>query len=747
MSQRVSRKKNRAPEARRLWPWLAGGGAAVVLLIAVIVYTVIAATRKSDPPAKPGPVAAVPDAGERERPAPPPDPGPRQPEKDPMQAAEPMQMPEKPPEKPPEKSPDDRPTETRRFTVNTNSTMALSASGKGLRAIGGHDGTGFEVKQIAVATGEQIDRVRVLGLGRGISHTALAVSPDGEGLLLGLSDQTTRYLRQGKVEKVFEIPSAVLAFAPDGNAALCGNQGTLGWWDLDFGREWHCFDGLEGVTAVAYAPDGRHGLSGHQDGTVRLWDLPARTEVKSWKLAGMGPGRPQVQALAASPDIKRILAGTTLGLWLCEPDQEPRLLANTLTSCVQFSPDGKRALVGSSGYAGMPGDTLTLWDIETGKVLHALPGHNGVMAVAFNPDGRTAFSAGTDPGPRGSIHCVREWKLPGPAELIRGDPPAPKATVDPPGDFSGLIARLEGHENRINAVALSADGKLALSAGDLGTPHLYEIATQQMLRDLKDPKENPMSGKSKLQQVIFSPDGKKAYGVDEALAVKVWDTATGKELTQYKDPGLGRPFLCPDGRHILFCTAMTTRLCEVGTGREVRRIASKPAPGTPFGPDMVRAFSPDGKRALAGGGGGPANPGGVVHVWDLAAGRETQQFKGMPATGSLAFFPDGKRVLSQDDKGQLMIWDCLTGKELKRFDGPKEHVGSAAVLADGRAVLAVHDHSLYLWDLEAGQRLARYRGQLGTTSSLAVSRDGRRAVTGGDDGRMRLWSLPPAAKP
>ena len=64
-----------------------------------------------------------------------------------------------------------------------------------------------------------------------------------------------------------------VAFSPDGRFALSGHESTLRMWELASGRELRTFVGHTGkVNSVAFSPDSRFALSGSSDGTTRIWD-------------------------------------------------------------------------------------------------------------------------------------------------------------------------------------------------------------------------------------------------------------------------------------------------------------------------------------------------------------------------------------------------------------------------------------------------------------------------------------------
>ena len=73
-----------------------------------------------------------------------------------------------------------------------------------------------------------------------------------------------------------------VALTPDGRKGISGSRDkTVRVWDLESGE---CLKVLKGhtnsVRSVALTPDGRKGISGGEDKTVRVWDLESRVCLK-----------------------------------------------------------------------------------------------------------------------------------------------------------------------------------------------------------------------------------------------------------------------------------------------------------------------------------------------------------------------------------------------------------------------------------------------------------------------------------
>jgi WD40 repeat protein len=71
------------------------------------------------------------------------------------------------------------------------------------------------------------------------------------------------------------------------------------------------------------------------------------------------------------------------------------------------------------------------------------------------------------------------------------------------------------------------------------------------------------------------------------------------------------------------------------------------------------AFSPDGKRLVTG------SFGGIAKLWDAATGQEMGALKGhSDGVRSVIFSPDGKRIATGCLDGTIRLWDAATEQEV-----------------------------------------------------------------------------------
>ncbi len=317
---------------------------------------------------------------------------------------------------------------------------------------------------------------------------------------------------------------------------------------------------------------------------------------------------------------------------------------------VAFSPDGKRILSGGVCY-GDRDPTVRLWDVVTGKELLKLEGHTeGVYSLAFLPGGKKAVSGGGD-------GTIRIWDL----------------------ETGKELKRYEGHEGTVYGLDVSGDGKLLLTGGEDKTMRLWDLGTGKEVRRFE-------GHEGKVRAVAFSADGKQAVSgcILGDATLRIWDVETGKEVSKYP-------------------------------------VASTPAKGR-------RNIG-----VLYGGFGGLAPPGGFG------------PFPFIEESGgiaSVAFSPDGKLVLAGCLDNVLRVFELSTGKE-RKLEGHTKQLHGAVFTPDGKRILSgSYDQTVRLWDVESGKEVCRFFGHDNWVWGVAVSADGKFGLSGSLDKTVRLWKLP-----
>src|SRR5262249_20640275 len=177
----------------------------------------------------------------------------------------------------------------------------------------------------------------------------------------------------------------------------------------------------------------------------------------------------------------------------------------------------------------------------------------------------------------------------------------------------------------------------------------------------------------------LSGDGKLLVrGRWQDKSVRLWDTATGKELRllgKHADRVQGVA-ISPDGKLVASAGAEGAVVVrEAATGQQRHRFAAFGGGGA-FAP---LAFAPDGKTRAAGG------RDDRVRLWDVVTGQERQIEVALKPT-SLAFAPDGKLLAVAEwyREKPVLIYDSSGGKLLRACEGPVTGVYGLAFSRDGR---------------------------------------------------------------
>jgi WD40 repeat protein len=454
------------------------------------------------------------------------------------------------------------------------------------------------------------------------------------------------------------------------------------------------------VLTAALSADGRLAAStALQQPEVRVWELATGRLVRRIPAA--------THALAMSGDGSRLLIGMPDGsVEVSEPESGARLRTRRVHR------KAVTALVAMAGdaviFSGHADAAVRRWDLRTDQVTDVLPpGRGQVVAITASADGNRV------------VALLRHRFA---TRLVLWDDQQTRSLDNP------------GHVDAVNAVALSPDGRRALSGAASGddTVRLWMVDSGRILAVLRH--------RGPVRSVAFLPRSRavSASGSNADSTARVWDLATGREEARLDEHtgGVNDVVMAADGRLLL--SAGHDGMLKVW---DVRASRSRAGPARHEGPVNDVAVTPDGRHAVT------ASGDGTLKWWETATGRRLRTVRWSSPFDEVismrvAISPDGRWGASAALDEPILVWETGGRVRHRLAAEPVMWNWVNAMVFDphsGRLFSAGNDGFVHAWNVAFGSELWRGGDPDDETTALAVTPDGRWLIGGSTTGRLTLW--------
>ncbi len=554
-----------------------------------------------------------------------------------------------------------------RFLPNA-SELRFSADGKTLFALG-DEGDSFSRLDVETGKGMWKHIEGQIHPGKFVDPGCYALTHDkfaiGVGTKIEVWDTTTGKI-PGKILFTLKgnISLLALEFSPDGTRLASAGKNNneivpLQLWDINSKESIYLDKHTGWVNALAFSSDGKMLASGGRDKTVQLWDIATGEPITTF--TGHTGG---INALMFSPDNRTLASGSadgTVRFWNINNGNllPTRITGHTMeVEAVTFFKDN--TTLASVAYD----QVISIWDAKTSQKT----GSNALQKINFYPESHRDWMVSTSAfSPDGTKFASSG------VNVIKGNSAFPLVRLSDvrTGRELQTLAAKEGYASPVTfspdgkTVAFGTSGEICLwntETGETTDISLPDISLSY--QNIKRKRKRERKIKSKINALVFSPDGKKLVSGTKDGKVQMWDAKTGVLLTLlftgeepvfsgksdnsgiYYKESIDTLAFSPNGNLLAMSTLKQIRLIEIKEPITFKEVSQSVKTVEAF------IFSPDNRILVAG------LNNHRIELWDTETGDKLTTLDGHTApVQTLVFSPDGKTLASTGQDGTILVWD------------------------------------------------------------------------------------------
>jgi len=512
-----------------------------------------------------------------------------------------------------------------------------------------------------------------------------------------------------KLERTIPSKSVYsLSFSPDDETLATYSHSVAVLWDWRrkaIVHQWPVQSSWGGRHDIAFFPDGcRLAIGGAAE--LKIVDISTGSVVYRRS------ARRDDTRLAISPDSRYVAIGSgfetdEIGLLNTDSwEQEPPLKGHSAwVIALAFTPSSKQLISASADH------TLRVWDMQRRVTTRVLKGHqSGVHSISLTSDASRAVSGGEDgqilewdlnapQSPFGEnvlVEPVREVVFSADSRLFYTIAENGSANVWDANTFTKQCSS-SAEVGAVSSLILFPDGGQLIAGSKPGDLWVLDAEDLHIIAHRTN-----VSGQ--IHPVGFTADGTLLVTVDSDNTITLWDIDTW-QLRSRAQSGLQLKYFGKERYSILQDSSML--LCVSGDSdlvwwdlartQEVARIDVKSR-----GFNNEFAVSPT-EPLLA-----SIAEGDFINLWNWRTRRPEGQVHGPRDFHSVAFSPDGRRMLSgSSDTGSLRLWDASTRQEIARLGTDvTQTLVSVQFSPDGNMICAVdRQRRAHFWRAPSWERI------------------------------------------
>jgi WD40 repeat protein len=149
------------------------------------------------------------------------------------------------------------------------------------------------------------------------------------------------------------------------------------------------------------------------------------------------------------------------------------------------------------------------------------------------------------------------------------------------------------------------------------------------------------------------------------------------------------------------------------------------------------AWSPNGTRIVLG------DKGNQVLAWDANSGHHVVNYTApelVQSVQTVIWLPDGSSIVAGGDDAVVWVWNEATGNVQTAYHGHSSQVITVASSPDSRYIASGGvDQTVQVWEAATGNVIVNYHGHSGSVGSVCWSPDGKYIASASFDKTVQVW--------